>query len=191
MKFYYLSLHPSDAQTMKTVVTSIFCFFFIALSINGYSITPGHSVKEIAAGPGIRLKVIPWENGVPLPGVNIRLSKDSVVIRDFRTFKPDGWNEESAYVYFNLETNSKYTLTLTKKGYVQLVVIIDTHLPSTANLTEAMAAVADITMLKESDHPNLKDADFPLVLLKYNSEKGMFLPSKEYANSIRIMMQMK
>jgi len=139
----------------------------------------------------IKLKVTPWENGIPLPGVSIRLSKDSTVIRDFKTFRPDGWTEEMAYVTFTLDENTKYTITLEKKGYVKLVVMVDTHLPAGTVLDPQKPALADVMMVKEAEHPNLKDADFPLVLLKWDAEKHQFLPSKEYANSIRMMMQMK
>ncbi|MFI5150516.1 MAG: hypothetical protein ACHQRM_12335 [Bacteroidia bacterium] len=176
---------------MKQLLIGAFSLVLLTHSFNGLSGNAQGQKAQAGQGQPIRLKVTPWEKGNPLSGVSIHVTKDSTVIRDFKTFKPDGWTEELAYVNLSLYTDTKYTITLSKQGYIKLVIMLDTHLPPGTVLDPLYQNIADVYMLKETEHPNLKDADFPLVLLKWDSEKRQFLPSKEYANSIRTMMQMK
>jgi hypothetical protein len=167
---------------------SIACLFFfvstpVALGKNGLSKTENST--------DIVLLVTPVENGTAVAGVSIRLQKDTLVIQEAQTFKPDGWNAQAQTIPLTLKANAKYTLILTKKDYVKMAITIDTHLPDGILTDKPLRANADIKMLKADKHPELVDSDFPLVLLVFDKDQKKFLPNKAYANSVKMMLQSK
>jgi hypothetical protein len=176
---------------IKKLSVSVLVLAVICLSFKSDSLLIDRSFAATPSGPGIVLKVTPLEKGVAVPNVVIKLRHDTNFVMETQTVKPDGWVKDPQSATFQLEANSHYTIILSKSGYITLVVKVDTRLPAGMNLNAPLQAAADIAMLLESKHPDLKDPDYPLVLLVYDKEKGRFMPDKEYAKSIRIMMQMK
>ena len=170
-------------------------FFLFFLSSFCFSFKSGAELQRtpLLAEPGgtpVLFKVTPRDAGAPAPGVTIRLYKDSVFIKEGTTQKPDGWMPDPISVVFSLERQSHYRIALSKPGYITLVMRVDTHLPGNVSPDTPFQTEVDVKMMLEAAHPELKDPDFPLVNLIYNSEKGKFMPDKEYAKSIHIMMQM-
>jgi hypothetical protein len=142
-------------------------------------------------GPDIILQVTPLEGGASVPGVVIHLYKDTLLVQEEKTVKPDGWNPNAKTLPLKLNANLKYSLVLTKPGYVKMTITVDTHLPEGAITSKPLISPLDIKMLPADKHPELMDSDFPLVLLQYDKDQKKFLPSKSYANSVKMMLQSK
>jgi len=159
---------------------------FVLIMMGNVS-TAGNS----GSGPDIVMRVTPRENGAPVPGVSIKVIKDTLVITDAKTVKPDGWLPSPQTIDIKLKEGTKYSMIITKKGYVKTIINIDTHLPADVPSDKPFITEVDIKMLKSEQHPDLDNSDFPLALLQYDKELKKFVPSKAYAASVRMMLQSK
>lgn len=84
-----------------------------------------------------------------------------------------------------VKKDSWYTIRIIKEGYFPLIVSVDTRLPEYNNKThkfhfDTELIVSDMTGIQDQDA-----IDFPIAIISYNPNSGIFSPVKQYSKNIR------
>ena len=88
---------------------------------------------------------------------------------------------------FVLKKNKSYSIQITKSGYLNRLISVDTHLPANVSISPVFRFVFEIEMKKQLKKSASDDdaLDFPLVLISYNSELDRFDYNRKYTAKIK------
>jgi hypothetical protein len=183
----------TQSPLMRPIISRFLLFGILVmlLILAAGSLQARPTGQHPATAPELIMRVSPRDNGAAVDGVIIKLYKDTLLLQESATIKPDGWEPFPSTISFHLKSGSKYMMVLSKKGYIKTIINIDTNLPDDIASDQPFITDVDVKMLKAATHPDLQDSDFPLALIQYDKDQKKFICSKKYAGSVRIMLQSK
>jgi hypothetical protein len=84
-----------------------------------------------------------------------------------------------------VKKDSWYTIRIIKEGYFPMIISIDTRLPgyNTTNHKfhfDTELIIADYEGIRDNDA-----VDFPIAIVSFNANKGIFVPVKQYSKNIK------
>jgi len=90
----------------------------------------------------------------------------------------------------NLKRNTWYTIKIEKEGFIPRLVSVCTHMPEKAKRSNLYRFHFDIQLFEESysRYFDPDDLDFPIALIAYDKNKGLFHYDKKYTSCIQQKM---
>lgn len=104
------------------------------------------------------------------------------------------WDEITSVTYhehnfvFTLESNSYYTVEISKQGYVTRSIGISTLLPAEVSLDPLFRFEFDVQLFKKTTKMDEFYLDFPVALISFDKTAGVFGYSRNYTNHIKKMI---
>ncbi len=120
----------------------------------------------------------------PLDGVTIKLYKENEELV---------WEQITNIPYhdhsfsFSLLRNSHYSIEVSKDGYISRLVSIDTRLPDDVQVKAANKFIFEfeVDLVKEIKMKDDFYVDFPIAIISYNSNTGVFENHDDYTKHIK------
>lgn len=87
--------------------------------------------------------------------------------------------------YFTLETNKYYTIEVSKPGYIKRLIAISTYLPTNISLKPIFEYSFEVELFKEKKGIDDYYLDFPIAIISFNKQKGVFDNNHRYTHNIK------
>lgn len=113
----------------------------------------------------------------------VKLLHDNKVIDQFVV-------DAKAKFKLNLKRNTSYTIRIEKEGYIPRLVSVNTTLPETARKNSLYRFHFDMQLFSDTyaKYFDADDIDFPIALIAYDKNKGLFHYDKNYTARIQQKM---
>jgi hypothetical protein len=104
---------------------------------------------------------------------------ETILLREKRNFR------------LNLKKNSKYTIRLSKRGFVTRLICVDTSLPEAYEDLYRFSFETKLMSEMASEKLNKEYLDLPIAMVFFNEKKGCFYYSKEYTSNLKKTLAMR
>lgn len=84
-----------------------------------------------------------------------------------------------------VKKNSWYTIRIIKEGYFPMIVSIDTRMPEYINGNHKFHFDTELIVENYTSIKDLDAVDFPIAIVSFNPNSGLFSPVREYSRNIR------
>ena len=119
------------------------------------------------------------EQGKRCAGATINLYEDNDVINTFKT-------PRNGRFQLLLHSNKYYTLEVTKKGFVQKRIVIDTDMDNLQKSAPVYQCDLDIVPNHLFRGIDIGDLDFPMAIVRFDTKTREFTHDKIYTSGMRI-----
>ncbi|MDQ3048261.1 MAG: hypothetical protein M3R27_11990 [Bacteroidota bacterium] len=126
------------------------------------------------------------ENNEVINGVEVTLYKENEELE---------WTEITSVIYhdhnfsFTLESNSYYTIEVAKPGFISRMIAVSTKLPSEVSCDPVFSYGFEVSLFQNKNSGDNFYQDFPVALIRYDNQSGVFLNSDGYTKHIKRKMK--
>lgn len=162
---------------MKTKNYLLALFVVIAVKNSGLS-------QNIYIDSLVCLEVngIATNNKEPLGNVNVKLYMEN---EEMEMTEVTNVEHHDHSFSFKLQRNKHYTIEISKPGYFTRFVSISTNLPDNISSKPLFTFDFEVEMVKTTPVTDDYYLDFPIALIDYNNEKGVFVMHGKYTANIK------
>lgn len=118
-------------------------------------------------------------NGVAGEQFSVTLFKDNEEVTRLLPSKHSAFQ-------FALDLDSYYAIRITKEGFREKLVYVDSHLPEGVEKYDAYECVVNLETADRFDHSNPFYLDFPSALVRWDNEKQSYDHSDQYLDDIQM-----
>jgi hypothetical protein len=167
---------------MKTKINSITLLFFFAASVLSPVALHAGSGSAKHAKDTLTCLEVSGQVAVSRPGDKgvfmVKLYKDNNAVDSI-------WVGPKKEFKFRLEKNSNYTVRISRQGYADRAVWVDTELPPGVDYNPVFRFHFETLLMERSAVKNTDVLDFPIALVYYDEGKGWFDYSRKYTSKIK------
>ncbi|MBI3519706.1 MAG: hypothetical protein HY062_10160 [Bacteroidetes bacterium] len=121
------------------------------------------------------------EKGFAIDGVEVKLFKQNDMMEQIEITSVEHHTHSFSFM---LESNSYYTIKVSKPGFVERSVGFYTELPEDTEMDEKFLFEFEVVLFKEKKMDDYY-LDFPIALIHYNKETNRFENAEKYTKYIK------
>lgn len=121
-------------------------------------------------------------NSGPTDQVSVTVFKDNVVAFELKPEK-----KKSSFL-LDLDMDCSYTVRVSKEGYRDKTVFIDTHLPEDEMKYKSTSFAVDLDGADKFAHGDQFYLDFPSAIIQWDGQKKTFVHNENYLANIQLKM---
>ncbi len=121
-------------------------------------------------------------NGGPTDNVTVTVYKDNEV-----AFELSPEKNKSAFL-LELDMDCSYTVLVSKEGYRNKTVFIDSHLPEDQTKYKSTSFAVDLDGADKFAHGDQFYLDFPSAIIQWDGQKQTFVHNENYVANIQLKM---
>lgn len=130
----------------------------------------------------LEINGIALSNKLPLDGVNVRLFMEN---EEMELTEITSIEHHDHTFTLKLQKDSYYTIEVSKPGYITRIISVSTKLPKDVKIKPIFVFQFEVEMPKEKTVTDDYYLDFPIALIDYDVNKGVFVSHGKYTAHIK------